>query len=205
MNARRPAEDPLEVISRVRSATLQLGSNPAAPFERPRGSLARLDLQEARARADELTRTIFFAERAATPPLAARARVIWRGWAERLGQTLTWETRAGEATTPLVRESLGELGVLLSGPATRGELRALDSYEALFVHLFSIGWVLAEAANPVAQQRSLGDASERGIQVLEATRTAWAALRELWDEPWLARRRLDPAFVALARSAGRGG
>lgn len=206
VNASRGAEDSLEVITRVRSATLSLGSDQTAPFSRAWTSRGRIDVPAARVETDDLTRAIFFAERAATPPLSARARVIWRGWAERFGRDIVWETTAGRETTPRVRDGLGELGVLLSGPATRGELRALDAYEALFVHLFSLGWALAEAASPVRQTTQLDDASGTGLAVLASVEEAWLKLKTLWEEPWLARRRLDDTFTALeraSRGAGR--
>ncbi len=191
------------MIVRIRSTTLELQHDPAAPFDRPRGTPGRLDLVSGRARAEELTRAIFFAERAATPPMTARARIIWRDWASRFANGLIWQSRDDADAVPQTHEGLSELGILLSGPATRGELWALDAYEALFVQLFSIGWSLATSANPLATTTRLDDGTGRGHGGPESLAMAWSALRGLWEEPWSARRRLDEAFATVARGIGR--
>src|SRR2546428_11836208 len=74
-------DDPLEVISQIRSASMILGDSRAG-FVDPGGPLRAAHVRAARTELEQRGRATFLAERWATQPVAARARVIWRGWAQ---------------------------------------------------------------------------------------------------------------------------
>ncbi|HEV8634865.1 MAG TPA: hypothetical protein VG370_11580 [Chloroflexota bacterium] len=191
-------EHPLEVISRVRSASLGLGSDAASAFAAPGGPLRASHVRAARADLEQRARATFFAERWATQPVAARARVIWRGWAQGFAGSLRWEQAPSGEIAPRMRERLDELTSLLSGPATRGELRVLDAYEAYFQVLFTLGWAAVVRADPAGDARRLpGPAIEPPD--LGAGAAAWSALVAAWTAPWEGRRRHDDVFGELLR------
>lgn len=191
-------EHPLEVISRVRSASLGLGSDAASAFAAPGGPLRASHVRAARADLEQRGRATFFAERWATQPVAARARVIWRGWAQGFAASLRWEQAPSGEIAPRMRERLDELTSLLSGPATRGELRVLDAYEAYFQVLFTLGWAAVVRADPAGDARRLpGPAIEPPD--LGAGAAAWSALVAAWTAPWEGRRRHDDVFDKLLR------
>src|SRR5215208_4494661 len=103
-----PTDDPLEVITQIRSASMILGDSRAG-FVDPGGPLRAAHVRAARADLEQRGRATFFAERWATQPVTARARVVWQGWAQSLTASLRWEQRAEGAVNPTVRERLDEL------------------------------------------------------------------------------------------------
>src|SRR5262249_49317364 len=97
-----------------------------------------------------------------------------------------------------MRERLDELTSLLSGPATRGELRVLDAYEAYFQVLFTLGWAAVVRADPAGNARRLmaGEAEPRDP---DGRAEAWGALAAAWSAPWEGRRRPADVFDKLLR------
>src|SRR5262245_47966377 len=140
-----PTGDPLEVATQLRSASMLLGSS-SAGFVDPGGPLRAAHVRAARAELEQRGRTTFFAERWATQPVTARARAVWRGWALGFTGSLSWEQGPQGGIGPRVQSQLDDLTALLSGPATRGELRVLESYEAYFQTLFTLGWAIVVRA-----------------------------------------------------------
>jgi hypothetical protein len=191
-------DDPLEVLSRVRSASVGLGADAASPFAAPGGPLRASHVRAARTELEAKGRSSFLAERWATQPVAARARVVWRGWAQGFAGSLRWEQAPTGEIAPRMRERLDELTSLLSGPATRGELRVLDAYEAYFQVLFTLGWAAVVRVDPVGNERRLPgpgiDPPDQG-----AGAAAWEALVAAWIAPWEGRRRHDDLFDKLLR------
>ena len=173
-------KDPYEVVSQVRSASLSNESlaAPSAALRAAHVRIARVDLEQ-RGRAS------FLAERWATQPVAARARVVWRAWAQTFARTLQWENAPGGEMTPRMRERLDELTTLLSGPATRGELRVLEAYESYFQVLFTLGWALVKREGPE--------------EVSAAATDAWRMLTAAWVSPWVGRRRHQELSETLLR------
>jgi len=149
-----PTDDPLEVTTQIRSAAMILGDSRAG-FVDPGGPLRAAHVRAARAELEQRGRATFFAERWATQPDNNASRVIWRGWAQSFTTSLSWEQRADGDVIPRARERLDELTSLLSGPATRGELRVLGAYEAYFQTLFTLGWALVVRADPGGDARRL--------------------------------------------------
>jgi hypothetical protein len=199
-------DSPLEVISRVRSASLGLGADAASAFAAPGGPLRASHIRAARADIEQRGRASFFAERWATQPVAARARVVWRGWAQGFAMSLRWEQAPSGEIAPRMRERLDELTSLLSGPATRGELRVLDAYEAYFQVLFTLGWAAVVRADPAGDARRLPGPSidppaphPGGARHPGAGAEAWSALVGAWIAPWEGRRRHDDVFDKLLR------
>jgi uncharacterized protein (TIGR03083 family) len=121
------------------------------------------------------------------------------GWAQMFAASLRWEQAADQKEiTPRMRERLDELTALLSGPATRGELRVLESYEAYFQTLFTLGWALVQRMDPGADRRRLPGA-EGDADGLAAAETAWNEIRRAWIAPWIGRRRHQQIVDALMR------
>jgi hypothetical protein len=191
-------ENPLEVMSRVRSASVGLGADATSPFASPGGPLRASHVRAARSELEGRGRASFLAERWATQPIAARARVVWRGWAQGFAGSLRWEQAPTGEIAPRMRERLDELTSLLSGPATRGELRVLDAYEAYFQVLFTLGWAAVVRVDPASNERRL---AAPGIESPEhgAGAIAWEALVAAWVAPWEGRRRHEELFGKLLR------
>ena len=189
-----PTDDPLEVISQIRSAAMILGDSRAG-FVDPGGPLRAAHVRAARAELEQRGRATFFAERWATQPVTARARVIWRGWAQSFTSSLSWEQRAAGDVNPSARAQLDELTSLLSGPATRGELRVLGAYEAYFQTLFTLGWALVVRADPGGDARRL--AAPGASAIGESALRAWQEIVGAWIAPWNGRRRHDAILEAL--------
>jgi hypothetical protein len=199
MDSARRTEDPYEVVTKTRSASLDVGTESAGGFASPGGPLRAHHVRTARTELDQRGRVTFFAERWATQPITARARVIWVGWAQMFAASLRWEQAADEKQiTPRMRERLDELTALLSGPATRGELRVLESYEAYFQTLFTLGWALVQRIDPGADNRRLPSA-DGDAAGLAAAETAWNEIRRAWIAPWIGRRRHEQIVDALMR------
>ena len=197
MQGAHRTDDPYEVVTRTRSASLQVGTESAGGLGAPGGPLRAAHVRTARGELEQRGRATFFAERWATQPIAARARVIWHGWARAFAASLRWEAGDG-AITPRMRERLDELTALLSGPATRGELGVLDSYEAYFQTLFTLGWALVQRVDPTLDARRLpGAGGDDGD--LAAAEAAWNELRRAWIAPWIGRRRHEKIVDALMR------
>jgi hypothetical protein len=196
MDRSRRAEDPLEVVSQVRSASLQLGVDAVGGFDDPGAPLRATHVRAARLELDARGRRAFVVERWATQPIAARARIVWRGWASGFAQTLQWDASASGALAPRMRERLDELGTLLSGPATRGEVRVLEAYEAYFQTLFTLGWAIVRRADPLGDTRRLGTGTD-DAQITQAGASAFNAVRAAWILPWVGRRRHDEIQAAL--------
>jgi hypothetical protein len=161
---------------------------PGAPRRPPHVRAARGELEQR-------GRATFLAARRATQPVAARARVIWRGWAQSFTGSLSWEQRAVGDVNPSARAQLDELTSLLSGPATRGELRVLGAYEAYFQTLFTLGWALVVRADPGGDARRL--AAPGGSAIGESALRAWNEIVGAWIAPWNGRRRHDAILEAL--------
>jgi hypothetical protein len=195
----RRTEDPYEVVTRTRSASLAVGTESAGGLASPGGPLRAAHVRQTLGELDKLGRAAFFAERWATQPIAARARVVWGGWARAFAASLKWEQAAGEGeVTPRMRERLDELTALLSGPATRGELGVLDAYEAYFQALFTLGWAMVQRFDPAGDARRLpGAAGDAGAN--DAALAAWNEIRRAWVEPWIGRRRHVDIVDALMR------
>jgi hypothetical protein len=190
-------EDPYEVVTRTRSASLLLATESAGGFASPGGPLRAHHVRSARGELDQRGRASFLAERWATQPIAARARVIWVGWAQMFAGSLRWQQHADDKEiTPRMRERLDELTALLSGPATRGELRVLESYEAYFQTLFTLGWALVQRIDPAGDNRRLPVAAGEAGD-LAAAENAWTELRRAWTAPWIGRRRHQQIADAL--------
>lgn len=199
MDPARRTEDPYEVVTRTRSASLEVGTQSAGGFASPGGPLRAAHVRQARSELDQRGRAAFFAERWATQPIAARARVVWSGWARAFAASLKWEQSAGEKEiTPRMRARLDELTALLGGPATRGELRVLECYEAYFQTLFTLGWAMVQRFDPAGDARRLPGA-ENDPGGLEAATEAWNEIRRAWIAPWIGRRRHDEIVEALMR------
>jgi hypothetical protein len=190
-----PTDDPLEVITQIRSASMILGDSRAG-FVDPGGPLRAAHVRAARTELEQRGRATFLAERWATQPVAARARVIWRGWAQSFTGSLSWEQRAEGDVNPSARAQLDELTSLLSGPATRGELRVLGAYEAYFQTLFTLGWALVVRADPGGDARRLAAPGESEIGG-SAAQLAWQEIVGAWIAPWSGRRRHDAILEAL--------
>ncbi len=187
-------ESPHEVVTRVRSATLDLGATAVAGLSAPVGPLRLGLLRTARENVDRSGRNTFLAERWATQPIAARARIIWRNWATAFARHQRWEQRNTQLE-PRMRGHMDELAALLSGPATRGELRVLDAYEEYFQTLFTLGWALASWVDPGEDRHRLGsgDTDGHGLRI----DVAWQALVAAWITPWEGRREHANVFAAL--------
>lgn len=187
------------MVSRTRSASLEVGTGSAGGFASPGGPLRAAHVRAARTELDQRGRSAFFAERWATQPVTARARVVWKGWAQAFTATLRWEQSADEKEVlPRMRERLDELTALLSGPATRGELRVLESYEAYFQTLFTLGWALVQRVDLAGDARRL-PGSEGDAGALAAAELAWDEIRRAWVLPWVGRRRHEQIVEALMR------
>src|SRR5262245_24040092 len=189
-----PTDDPLEVTTQIRSAAMILGDSRAG-FVDPGGPLRAAHVRAARAELEQRGRATFFAERWATQPVTARARVVWRGWAQSFTASLSWEQRSEGDVNPRAREQLDELTSLLSGPATRGELRVLGAYEAYFQTLFTLGWALVVRADPGGDARRL--AAPGGSAIADSAMRAWQEIVGAWIAPWNGRRRHDAILEAL--------
>ncbi len=198
MDSARRSQDPLEVITRVRSAAILLAGDESGGFASPDGPLRATHVRIARAELDQRGRAAFMSERWATQPVMARARVVWRGWAQSFTGSLRWEQGADRDVTPRMRERLDELNTLLSGPATRGELRVLDSYEAYFQVLFTLGWAIVARVDPLGNPGRLPDPSTRATD-LDAATAAWNEIRTSWIMPWQGRRRHNELVDVLLR------
>lgn len=190
-------DDPLEVISRVRSASIVLGASGTSGFVDPGGPLRGAHVRAAQPELEQRGRATFFAERWATQPIAARARTIWRGWATSFAGSLSWESRGTNDLTPRMREQLAELNTLLGGPATRGELRVLDAYEAYFETLFTLGWAVVVRVDPLGDARRLTSVAGSGGASSDAAVRAWREIQGAWIAPWDGRRRHGELFDAL--------
>lgn len=187
------------MVTRTRSASLAVGTQSAGGFASPGGPLRATHVRQAQAELDQRGRAGFAAERWATQPIAARARVVWGGWARAFAASLKWEQGAGEnEITPRMRERLDELTALLSGPATRGELQVLDCYEAYFQTLFTLGWAMVQRFDPAGDTRRL-PASDGDRGANEAAVEAWNEIRRAWIAPWIGRRRHGEIADALMR------
>jgi hypothetical protein len=197
MDSARRSEDPYEVVTRTRSAALLVGTESAGGFAAPDGPLRAPHVRMAHAELEQRGRATFYAERWATQPVAARARVIWHGWAQSFAASLRWENDTDDELTPRMRERLDELTALLSGPATRGELRVLESYEAYFQVLFTLGWALVKGVDPLKDARRLPGAGGNAGRDPQAAETVWNEIRGAWIAPWVGRRRHDQLVEAL--------
>ncbi|MBM4417035.1 MAG: hypothetical protein FJ033_01755 [Chloroflexi bacterium] len=188
-------ESPHAVVTRIRSAALNLAATAVAGLSAPEGPLRLGLLRTARENVDRCGRKTFFAERWAMQPITARARIIWRNWAAAFARHQRWEQRGDAHLEPRMRAHLDELAALLSGPATRGELRVLDAYEEYFQTLFTLGWALASRVDPGEERYRLrsGDGDGRGLRV----EIAWQSLVTAWSGPWEGRREHANVFAAL--------
>ena len=198
MDSTRRSQDPLEVITRVRSAAILLAGDEAGGFAPPDGPLRATHVRMARAELELRGRAAFMAERWATQPVMARARVVWRGWAQSFTGSLRWEHGSNRDVTPRMRERLDELNTLLSGPATCGELRVLDSYESYFHVLFTLGWAIVARIEPMGDSGRLPDPAQRP-QDIEAATAAWNEIRTSWIMPWQGRRRHNELVELLMK------
>jgi hypothetical protein len=187
-------DDPLEVTTQIRSASMILGDSRAG-FVDPGGPLRAAHVRAARAELEQRGRATFLAERWATQPVTARARVVWRGWAQGFTTSLSWEQRADGDVNPQAREQLDEMTSLLSGPATRGELRVLGAYENYFQMLFTLGWAVVVRADPGGDARRL--AAPGRAEMDASTLRAWQEIVGAWVAPWNGRRRHEAILEAL--------
>ena len=187
--------DPLEVVTQLRSATINLGAE-GSGFADPGGPLRAAHVRAARDELEQRGRASFFAERWATQAVTARARVIWRGWAQSFTASLAWQQGPAGDVSPRTRAQIDELTSLLSGPATRGELRVLGAYEDYMQVLFTLGWEIVVRADPGGDSRRL-PASAGTPAIDELTQRAWGELVAAWIEPWNGRRRHQAILEAL--------
>lgn len=188
-----PPADPLEVVTQTRSASIQVGSgggfvDSGAPLRAAHVRAARLELEE-------LGRRTLGAERFATQSVAARTRVIWRGWAQAFTASLVWEQGPAGGVSPRAQTQLDELNTLLNGPATRGELRVLEAYERYFHQLFTLGWAVVVRVDPGSDVRRL--AAPGATEVDAAALRAWQEITSAWIAPWNGRRRTNAILEAL--------
>ncbi|TAK25310.1 MAG: hypothetical protein EPO26_02740 [Chloroflexota bacterium] len=188
--------DPYEVTTRIRSASLHLGADSTSGLVTPGAPLRLAHLRMSRPDIEQHGRATFMAEKWATQPIAARARVIWLGWAQSFAASMRWEQNENGVISPRMRERLDELTSLLSGPATRGELRVLDAYEAYFQSLFTLGWAVVVRADPTSDHRRLAGG---GSKDADGGADAWAQLTGAWIAPWHGRRGHEELFEMLRR------
>src|SRR5437870_3049096 len=91
MDPARRTEDPYEVVTRTRSASLAIGTESAGGVVSPGGPLRAPHVRAVRGEVDQRGRESVCAGRWAREPIAARARVIWGGWARAFAASLKWE------------------------------------------------------------------------------------------------------------------
>src|SRR3954469_23963934 len=103
-----PTDDPLEVTTQIRSAAMILGDSRAG-FVDPGGPLRAAHVRAARGELEQRGRATFFRERWASQPVTARARVVWRGWAQSFTAALAWEQGPRGGISPRVQAQFDDL------------------------------------------------------------------------------------------------